>query len=268
MHQMNHLDIYRLLKKSNCRECGLMTCLAFAAAVMRGEKRLELCPHLDGKAAEQFTGKVEPRSTSGEERERAIGRLRSQIQALDFDEAARRLGVSRNGNELTLNCLSKRFHVDSAGNVRSDCHTTPWLVNPLLDYILHSAGKNPEGTWALFKQLDGGADWGRLFSQRCEKPLKKLVDEHTDLFEMIIDLFDGRLTENETECDISVVIHPLPKVPLLIRYWRKEGDFDSALTLLFDATAADNLRIEPLYMICVGLLTMFERIAMTHGKPS
>jgi DNA-binding CsgD family transcriptional regulator len=66
-------------------------------------------------------------------------------------------------------------------------------------------------------------------------------------------------------CMISIVIHPLPKVPVLIRYWKKDGDFDSALTLLFDATACENLGIERLYMICVGLVTMFERIALTHG---
>jgi hypothetical protein len=187
---------------------------------------------------------------------------------VDFPEAAERLGASHSGNELTVKCLIKDFHVDSNGNVRSDCHTTPWLIIPLLNYIIHGAGKRLVGQWVLFKELKGGADWGRLFGQRCEKPMKRLMDTHTDLFEYIIDIFDGKLIEEGSECDISVVIRPLPKVPILIRYWRKEGDFDSALTLLFDATAGDNLGIEPLYMICVGLVTMFERIALTHGKPS
>jgi hypothetical protein len=98
--------------------------------------------------------------------------------------------------------------------------------------------------------------------------LKRLVDTHTDLFEYIIEIFQGKLMEDRSVCDISVALHPLPRVPLLIRYWRKEGDFDSALTLLFDATAGDNLGIESLNMICVGLVTMFERIALTHGNPS
>lgn len=268
MHQMNHLEIYRLLQKSNCRECGLMTCLAFAAAVMRGEKRLDHCPHLDGKILEQHGGRIAPISTVEEERWKAIESLRPQIQALDLAEAAGRVGASHNGGELVLNCLSKPFRIDSSGKVISDCHTTPWLVLPLLNYILHSAGKKPSGKWVILRDLEGGADWERLFAQRCEKPLKRLVDAHTDLFELIIDLFDGNLMENEAECDISVVIHPFPKVPVLIRYWRKEGDFDSALTLLFDSTAEENLGIEALSMICIGLLTMFERIALTHGDAS
>ncbi len=167
-----------------------------------------------------------------------------------------------------MRCLSKDFHIDSEGNVRSDCHTTPWLIIPLFVYIIHCAGKRAAGRWCQFKELDGGAGWGRLLGQRCEKPLKRLVDTHTDLFEDIIDIFDGRLMEASACCDISIVIHPLPKVPILIRYWKKEGDFDSVLTLLFDSTAKDNLGVESLFTICVGLVTMFERIVLTHGNSS
>jgi len=268
MHQMSHLEIYRFLQKSNCRQCELPTCLAFAAAVMRGEKRLDACPYLDSKDMEQLEGRLGNRSTSGEEREKAINQLRSQIRALDLAEAAERLGASHTGNMLTVKCLNKDFHIDSQGNVRSDCHQTPWLIIPLFNYIIHGTGKRASGRWVLFKELDGGADWGRLFGQRCEKPLKRLVDTHTDLFEFIIDVFGGKLMEESSECDISVAIHPLPKVPLLIRYWKKEGDFDSALTLLFDATTGDNLGIEPLYTLCVGLVTMFERIVLTHERLS
>jgi hypothetical protein len=268
MHQVNHLEIYRFLQKSNCGKCDLPTCLAFAAAVMRGEKRLDVCPYLESAAIEQLEGKLGPRSTSEDEREKAMNQLRSQIRALDFAEAAERLGVSHTGGLLTVKCLGKDFHVDTQGNVISDCHTTPWLIMPLLNYIIHGAGKEAEGKWVLFKELDGGADWGRLFAQRGEKPLKRLVDTHTDLFEFIIDIFQGKLIEDDSECDISVAIHPLPNVPVCIRYWKREGDFDSALTLLFDATAGDNLGVESLYTISVGLVTMFERICLTHGNRS
>ena len=165
-----------------------------------------------------------------------------------------------------MRCLSKDFHIDQGGNVRSDRHLTPWLIVPLLNYVIHGAGKKIAGRWVLFKELDGGADWGRLFAQRCEKPLKRLIDNDIDLFENVIDIFDGRPIEDSLPCYLSIVIRPLPKVPVLIRYWKKEGDFDSALTLMFDSTAKDNLGIEQLNTICVGLVTMFERIVLTHGN--
>jgi hypothetical protein len=236
--------------------------------VIRGEKRLDLCPHVDSSVLEQFRERLDTRPAIQEERTGALKDLRSQIQAIDLVEAAERLGASHSGDTLTVKCLSKDFHIDSEGNVRSDCHTTPWLVIPLLNYIIHCAGKEVAERWVLFRELEGGADWGRLFAQRCEKPLKQLIDTHTDLFEDIIVIFDGRPMEDSLSCDFSIIIHPLPKVPVLIRYWRKEGDFDSALTLMLDSTAVDNLGIEPLYTICVGLVTMFERIALTHENLS
>jgi hypothetical protein len=264
----NHLEIYGLLQKTNCRQCELPTCLAFAAAVMRGEKQLSQCPFVDGGVLERLEMRGRSDRSAPDEREKAVELLRKEICAMDLLEAADRLGAEHTAEGLTVKCLGKDFHIDGEGSIRSECHKTPWLIIPLLSYVARGAGKDVTGNWHRFKELEGGADWGQLFGQRAEKPLKKLIDCHTDLFEILFDIFDGMLMESPSDCDISIVIHPLPKVPLLIRYWKKEGDFDSALTLLFDATAGDNLGIEPLYMICVGLVTMFERIALTHGKPS
>lgn len=40
------LEIYKRLPRTNCRECGDPSCMAFAARLARGEARLDLCPHL------------------------------------------------------------------------------------------------------------------------------------------------------------------------------------------------------------------------------
>lgn len=269
MSKMSHLEIYALLQKSNCRKCEVPTCLAFAAAVMRGEKRLDLCPYLEPDVIEQIEGRLGTRQSSVQnDWDEALRQLRQQIMSVDLSEAAQRLGASLSGDALAVRCLSKSFSIDSKGNVRSDCHTTPWLIIPLLSYVIHGAGKSLSGKWVLFKELNGGANWYRLFGQRCEKPLKRLVDAHTDLFEDIIDLFGGIPAEDGYSADVSIVIYPLPKVPILIRYWRRDGDFDSSLSLFFDAVAEENLRIDLLYIICVGLVTMFEKIVLTHGKTS
>lgn len=50
------MTIFKLLPRTNCRECGYPTCLAFAAALRAGSARLEQCaPLLD----ESFTAKRE-----------------------------------------------------------------------------------------------------------------------------------------------------------------------------------------------------------------
>jgi ArsR family metal-binding transcriptional regulator len=39
-------DILDYLPKTNCRDCGLPTCFAFAVALLKGQKRLPDCPAL------------------------------------------------------------------------------------------------------------------------------------------------------------------------------------------------------------------------------
>jgi ArsR family metal-binding transcriptional regulator len=46
------LDIFRLLPRSNCRECGFPTCIAFAAALSKGDTVIDQCPELNSSTNE------------------------------------------------------------------------------------------------------------------------------------------------------------------------------------------------------------------------
>ncbi len=48
----NVMEIFKLLDKSNCRECFEPTCLAFAGAVFKGQKHLGECPRLSADIIE------------------------------------------------------------------------------------------------------------------------------------------------------------------------------------------------------------------------
>ena len=64
MAQINTtMDIFKLLNKSNCRKCNEATCLAFAAAVFKGIKKLGECPELDSKIIERYDGHMEKPKT-------------------------------------------------------------------------------------------------------------------------------------------------------------------------------------------------------------
>ena len=43
---MTGIQIFKLLPKTNCKECGFPTCLAFAMALAAGKTELEKCPHV------------------------------------------------------------------------------------------------------------------------------------------------------------------------------------------------------------------------------
>ncbi|MBD3308453.1 acetyl-CoA decarbonylase/synthase complex subunit gamma [candidate division KSB3 bacterium] len=49
------MQIYKNLPKSNCKECGLPTCMAFAMQVAAKQKELTACPHLSGDAEQALS---------------------------------------------------------------------------------------------------------------------------------------------------------------------------------------------------------------------
>ena len=261
----NTMEIFKLLDKSNCRECYKATCLAFAAAVFQGEKQLDECPRLDRGTLEKYGKGNANQMTLVQEQEQAMEHLKGKIATLDLAETARRLGVRFSGDKLTVRCLGKDFSVDAEGNITTDIHVHSWITIPVLNYIIHGAGVPVSGKWVPFRELDGGKTWYRLFGQRCEKPLKKVADAYTDLFEDMIHLFNGKQVEKHYDADISLVLYPLPKVPVLICYWKPEDGLESSLNIFFDATAEENLNIESIYILGTGLVIMFEKLAARHG---
>ena len=60
----NAMEIFKLLDKSNCRECGEKTCLAFAGAVFMGQKKLEACPKLDHATLDRFSAPSQSQASS------------------------------------------------------------------------------------------------------------------------------------------------------------------------------------------------------------
>lgn len=47
---LSGLDIYKLLPKTNCKECGSGTCMAFAMRVAAKKSKIEECPHISDEA--------------------------------------------------------------------------------------------------------------------------------------------------------------------------------------------------------------------------
>lgn len=259
------VEILKLLDKSNCRKCGLPTCLAFAAAVFKGQKALEACPHLDPEIVRKYAGKITSPVPIEQQWLEIVEQLKGKISSIDLSAAAKRLGETFSDGKLTIQCLGKDFHVDTRGNMITDIHVNPWIALPVLNYILEGAGTPVSGKWVPFRELEGGKTWYRLFGQRCEKPLKKVADSYTDLFEDMIRLFNGKQVENHYASDISLVLRPLPKMPILICYWKADEGLESDLNIFFDSTAEKNLNIDSIYILATGLVIMFEKLSLRHG---
>lgn len=57
---LSGLDIYKLLPKTNCKDCGFATCLAFAMALAQKKVSLDKCPHVSAQAKEALESASQP----------------------------------------------------------------------------------------------------------------------------------------------------------------------------------------------------------------
>lgn len=54
------LEIFKLLPKKNCKECGVPTCLAFAMSLASSKTTLDKCPYVSDEAKETLGGAAAP----------------------------------------------------------------------------------------------------------------------------------------------------------------------------------------------------------------
>jgi hypothetical protein len=266
------MDIFKLLKKNNCKDCNEKTCLAFAAAVHQGRKTLADCPHIPPEVLSKYETGVQPGNSYEQSMQDMIDSLKAKLSQINLAEAANRIQGVFSPPWLTLKIFGKDFRVDASGNFSTDIHVNPWVVVPFLQHIIQASGERVSGKWVTFRELQGGKSRFALYEQRFQKELKRIADNFTDLFEDLIHIFNGRQVEPESsditelnQADIVLILHPFPKIPILISYWKPEDELSSDISIFFDQMVHEQLDTESLYALLAGLLQMFDRLAKRHG---
>lgn len=87
---LSGLDIYKLLPKTNCRECGFATCLAFAMQLAKKAVSIDKCPYLSEEAKKILEASSLP-----------------PIKLISIGEGENKLEV---GNETVLFRHEEKFH--------------------------------------------------------------------------------------------------------------------------------------------------------------
>lgn len=261
----NAMEIFKVLEKSNCRECGEKTCLAFAGAVFCGTRRIGECPRLSAEALAKFASNAGEHVSPDNDIESFVAELKDQVVQLDFLAAAQRIGGTAVDDALQVKMLGKIFTVKKNGVFSTDLHLIPWVVVPLLHYILQCRGQQISGEWCSFRELPGGKEKYALFKKRGEDVLQQLADRYTDFFDDIIHMFDGQAVAKQFESDISVVLHPFPLVPIMICYWKPDEGLASSLNIFFDKSAGVNIGADSAFTLASGIVQMLEKLATHHG---
>lgn len=262
----NAMEVFKLLDKSNCRKCNEPTCLAFAAKVFLGQRSLDLCPALDPLVKEKYRSSRTSHQQPGmADQDQMIETLRKELLNCDLNTAALRVKGTFEKGWLTLRVFGKPFALNNEGRFKTDLHINPWMVVPILAHVLYAEGQPLTGKWVPFRELAGAREKNGLFVARGEMPLKQIADKYPDLFEDLVEMFSGTPLARQYESDISLVLYPLPMLPMLVCYWMPEDGMASELTLFFDQSADANGGSDLIFGLATGMVRMFEKFALTHG---
>lgn len=261
----NAMTIFQLLDKSNCRQCGEKTCMAFAGAVFTGRRPLSECPRLNRQIIDTYSDNSQNRYDVEQNRDDYLEQLKTLIKGIDLKAATGRTGGRYENDRLIIKVMGKDFSITRNGTISTDIHVNPWVAVPFLNYVLYGKGMDPTGDWRSFRELADGRERYPLFQKRCEEQMKQVADSYTELFDDMVQMFSGNQVDPRFQSDISVVLYPLPKVPIMVCYWLPEEGMQSSLNVFFDQTADKNLDIGSIFSLGAGLAQMFTRLARRHG---
>ena len=57
-----------------------------------------------------------------------------------------------------------------------------------------------------------------IFNNVVKNRLKRVADTYTDLFNDMLEIFDGKQVTSNINSDISIVLYPLPLFPIMVCY--------------------------------------------------
>lgn len=252
---MNPIAIYKELPKTNCKQCGHSTCMAFSVAAAKGDEAFESCPYLENAKIKALTQTIK----QADWRENLIKSLKEEMKGIDLKEAASGIGASIVENGIKIFFLGRDFLVDSGLEISSNGTITPWEKILLLLYIKMQGKSKLAGKWVSFGELKGGYVKVEAIKKECEKPLTDLVKERFEEVEQVLKKI-GAKDESGHISDRAWQLFMLPKIPILIQYWAAVEDFPLAIKVLFDESAVDFLDIESLVFLGEGLVSKVEQL--------
>jgi hypothetical protein len=241
------MAIYKQLPKTNCGECGLPTCLAFALKVSKAQAELSGCPYMSVTSDPALvTDTDKKRCSTYEEVSEAHER---DAVATDFRETAEIIGAAYHegsqGGELAFRVLNRIYVLRKTGLFdEKGCSPAPWMKIIICDYIRRRGRKELTGKWMALGHFPHTASHIKAFQASAEKKIAERFRENPEELKRRSAELGGFETEGVMKADHHLRFDLLPRVPLLLAFWNPDDEFDAEAKLFVDSSAADYIDIE------------------------
>jgi len=257
------IDLYRdILPKTNCRDCGFPTCLAFASMVVSEKLPLNRCPHLVPEVVASAQRELDAQHAAGKWTRRDVARdalvwARERAASMDLEQVAARVGgdVKMEAGEkiLELPYLAGRVRIRTGGIASTGGEPLDRLEQVFIyNHLAQGGARIPSGRWKAFHELPNTVSKVKSMQAHVEAPLVERFQGRRALLGPAARAIGGEAyAGGGHSADEAYRFPVLPRVPVLLLFW--EGDPGDGLAaqakLLFDETVGEHLDIESILFL-------------------
>jgi hypothetical protein len=257
------VDLYRdILPKTNCKDCGFPTCLAFASMVVSEKHPLENCPHLLPETIEKCRVELEAQYAAGKWTKRdmaedALAWAKEKAASMKIADLPTRIGGT----------LEKQGDIDV---LRLPYFTRTVLIMPgkifnengeplnrweqvfIFNHMAQGGSASPTGNWKGLEQIPNTVSKMKSMISHVEEPLvNRFTGRAAELIRAAAALGGEDRRDQYPDAGAAFLFTPLPKIPIMLLFWDKEGEeaFEARAKLLFDETITQHLDIESILFL-------------------
>ncbi len=253
------LDLVKMLPRTNCKECGYPTCMAFANHVLREGESPRKCPYWqphDLAFVEQSLRNQGADSAYPDHLFSARKFVQGKIKDYDFSKVAKKIGARLVEDEgkvfLIVNLLERLYRVDKEQiEPFDDGPHDLWEHILLYNYVAEAGGRPLTGNWVPMESLPDSLAKRKVFVSGCEEKIAAAYSGQPEFLRQSLKLLKADFPDLESNAEVAAIFYPLPMIPFQLLFWDADLDdgFAAQVKILFDETVLNYLDIESLVFL-------------------
>ena len=255
------VDLYaKVLPRTNCRDCGFPTCIAFAGMVVSEKLPLKNCPHIDPGILASAQAELDEQYKAGKWLKKdmaaeALSLAKDRASSMDLADIARRTGGMLEeekggppGDAPQIRLPYFNTHLLVSKDRVTDAQGRELTRNEQTFVFIHMAAGGhsaPSGTMKSLKEFPNTVSKIVSMRDHVEAPLgKRFAGRTTELAAACRNAGGADVSDRYESPDLAFQFRVFPKVYVTLLFWDENEGFEPDAKLLFDETVMDHMDIE------------------------
>ncbi len=265
---LSPIDVYKILPKRDCGECGEPTCFAFATKVVVEKLSLSLCPYIEAEKLRDYETQLKDQHRLGKWVKKDLAKdalkwAKEKAASLRLEDIAKRIGgeiVNFQGEKALKLPYFNTFVFMTPKKIQKEKGDLDlWEQVFLYNHMAQGGSKNPTGEFIPFHEIPNTISKEKSMKSHVQKPLEEHFKGKIEKLKRIgISLGAEDLT-SKYSCDLALLFKPLPKIRILLLFWdeeREDEHLPAQVNILFDKSVIDHLDVESILFLCEHLVKL------------